>query len=278
MRTRAAVSNMRWIPLRLGARRRPNLAAIHKDDPTSIESHLHGHMVERCVGTRFTPCHEGSYLTTWKDWCFLSELSLLGQLPARADEPVLPRFVQRVFLLKGGTIYNLIHLHSHWELSPLLSVPPLGHIIILMYVLFRLHSRWESSPLPPDQPLGQNTTCVTSSPVAAVGSFLFFRLFHHWVVQKSPSQIQCRGLAAPCNTCRHEKTLHRTCCGEAIHWQGETDTLHRTCCGEAYTDRERLTLYRTCCGEAIHWQRETDTLHRTCCGEAIHWQVETGTT
>ena len=87
------------------------------------------------------------------------------------------------FLLKGGTIYDLIRLHSLWELSPLLPVPPLGHIIILMHVLFCLHSRWESSPLPPDQPLGQNITCMTSSAVTAIGSFLLFRLIHRWVAQ-----------------------------------------------------------------------------------------------
>ena len=104
---------MRWNPLRLGARRHPNLAVIHKDNPTSIESHLHSHMIERCVGTRFTPCHERSYLPTSKDWCFWSELSLLGQLPARADESVLPRFVQRVFLLIGETFYDLIRLHNN---------------------------------------------------------------------------------------------------------------------------------------------------------------------
>ena len=170
---------------------------------------------------------------------FLSELSLLGQLPARADEYVLPRFVQRVFLLKGGTIYDLIRLNSHWELSPLLPVPPFGHIIILMHVLFRLHSRWEFSPLPPDPPLG-HTSPVQSHPLSQpFGSFLLFRPFRRWVVQKSPLQIQCRGLAAPCNTCRHEKALHRTCCREAIHWQGETDTLppFSRCCTQLASQR-----------------------------------------
>ena len=29
----------------------------------------------------------------------------------------------------------------------------------------------------------------------------------------SPLQIQCWGLTVPINTCRHEKALHRTCCG-----------------------------------------------------------------
>ena len=46
-RTRAAASSVRWTPLRLGARRRPDLAAVHKDDPT-----LHGHMIGVCVDTR----------------------------------------------------------------------------------------------------------------------------------------------------------------------------------------------------------------------------------
>ena len=43
------------------------------------------------------------------------ELSLLGQLPAGDYESDLQRFVQRVFILIGGTLYDLIHFHSHWE-------------------------------------------------------------------------------------------------------------------------------------------------------------------
>ena len=83
------------------------------------------------------------------------------------------------FLLKGGTIYDLIRLYRHWELSLLLPVPPLGHIYSCMsssaftavgsLLLFRLinrwvaqvlynlisfHSRWKFSPLLPDPPLG----------------------------------------------------------------------------------------------------------------------------
>ena len=38
--------------------------------PHRSESHLHGHMIKRCIGTRFSPCHEGLYLPTSKDWCF----------------------------------------------------------------------------------------------------------------------------------------------------------------------------------------------------------------
>ena len=112
-------------------------------------------------------------------------------------------------------------------------------IIYTVYVLYRLHSRWESSPLPPNQSLGQNITCTTSSAFTAVGSSLLFRLFHRWVVQKSPSQIQCQGLTAPCNTCHHEKALHSTCCREAIHWQGETDTLlpFSRCCTQLTCQR-----------------------------------------
>ena len=80
------------------------MAVIHEDGPALIESHLHGHVIERSIGTQFSPCHEGSYLPISKDWCFSSELSLRGQLPATADESVLPRFVQRVFLLIQGTL------------------------------------------------------------------------------------------------------------------------------------------------------------------------------
>ena len=116
-----------------------------------------------------------------------------------------------------------------------------------MYVLFRLHSRWESSPLPPDQLLGQNITCAISSavtdvgsfllfrlihrlvqpdpPFTAVGSILLFRLIHRWVVQKSPSQIQCVGAS------RHPvtpATTRRHCIGLAVE--------------RLFTGRERLTL------------------------------------
>ena len=143
-RTRATVRNMEWTPLRLGARRRPNLAAVHRDDPTSIKSYLHGHVIEWCVGTRFTPCHEGSYLPTSKDWCFWSELS--------SCLPGLMSLSYPGFLLKGGTICDLIRLHSHWELSPLLPVPPLGHIY----------------------------SCMSSSAFTAVGNLLLFRLINRW--------------------------------------------------------------------------------------------------
>ena len=58
-----------------------------------------------------------------------------------------------------GTKFNLcdlIHCHSHWEFSPLLSDPPLGRISLVQ-----------------PHPLSQG-----------VSSY-----FHHWVVQKSPLQV-----------------------------------------------------------------------------------------
>ena len=88
------------------------------------------------------------------------------------------RFVQRVFLLIAGTLYDLIRLHSLRGLPPLLAVPPLGHKYLCMssstfaaigsLLLCRLIHRWditiatssavaavgEFSPLPPDPPLG----------------------------------------------------------------------------------------------------------------------------
>ena len=77
---------MRWTPLRLGVRRRPNLAAIHKDDPISIKSQLHGHMIGGCVGIRFSPCHEGWYHSVFEGLRLNSELSLLDGLPTMAIE------------------------------------------------------------------------------------------------------------------------------------------------------------------------------------------------
>ena len=92
---------------------------------------------------------EGHYILYWS---FTSKLSFLGQLPARADESVLPRFVQRVFLLIGGTLYDIILFHGHWELSPLLPVPALGHVYL----------------------------CLSSSTFTAVGSLLLFHLINRW--------------------------------------------------------------------------------------------------
>ena len=46
----------------------------------------------------------------------ISQLSLLGQLPARADDSVPPKCCQKSFLLTGGTLYNLVHFHSHCQL------------------------------------------------------------------------------------------------------------------------------------------------------------------
>ena len=56
-----------------------------------------------------------------------------------------------------------------------------------LYDLLRRSSRWDfPCHQPPASPL-----CHTDSPL----------------------QIQCWGLTVPYNTCRHEKALHRTCCG-----------------------------------------------------------------
>ena len=99
------------------------------------------------------------------------------------------------FLLKGGTICDLIRLHSHWELSPLLPVPPLGHIYsrksssaftaVGNLLLFRLIHRWDKiwlvRPHPLSQPLGVSSSsawstvglhrsCATSSAFTAVGN------------------------------------------------------------------------------------------------------------
>ena len=125
------------------------------------------------------------YLPTSKDWCFWSELSLLGQLRARAYASVLPRFVQRVFPLKGGTLYDLIRLHGHCEIPQLLPVPPLGHKYSRMSssAFTAVGGGGGGSPLPPDPPLGQNITCATSPAVTGVGGFLLFRLIHRWVTQ-----------------------------------------------------------------------------------------------
>ena len=158
-----------------------------------------------------------------------------------------------------------------------------------MYVLFRLHSRWESSPLPPDQRLRQNITCATSSAVTAVGSFLLFHLFRRCVVLKSPLQIQCRGLVAPCNTCRHEKALHRTCCREAIHWQGETDTLPPFCSaassllasggGRKRKVASNQTPTNTPCASTAIWQASSQLCIRLhCCTQNHHHSYVSGFT
>ena len=73
---------------------------------------------------------------------------------------------------------------------------------------------WNMEPHPLPQPLGvfsssvwstvgPHKLCTTSSAFIAVGSFLLFHLFHRWVVQKLPLQVQCQGLVAPYNTYHH---------------------------------------------------------------------------
>ena len=194
--------------------------------------------------------------------------------------------------------FLLFCLHSRWELPPLLPSQPLGASScsacstvgskILVYVLFHLHSRWEAS-LPPDPPLGQNITCVTSSTVTAVGSFLLcgtkynlcdlIRCHSHWEFSPLPphpllghvSLVQPLPLSQPlgvssssaCSTVGlHKSRPCRFSVGASRHPVTPAAT-RRHCIGLAVerllTGRERLTLHRTCCGEAIDWQGETDT-------------------
>ena len=130
--------------MRFAARRRPNLTTIRKDDLTSTKSHFVRPCVWRKHSTRFSPCHEGSYLPTSKDLRFTSELFLLVQLPVTADESV--------FLFTGGTLHDLFRFHSHWEFSPLLLVPSLGRLYF----------------------------CMSFSAFTASGSLLLFCLIHRW--------------------------------------------------------------------------------------------------
>ena len=88
-------SRIGWAPLRLEARHCSHLALSHESSTITIILTRINHVLRVCAGTRFSPCHMASTVSSSRDYQgfhFGVFLLLEGFLLEEDDEPPLPSF------------------------------------------------------------------------------------------------------------------------------------------------------------------------------------------